>query len=72
MSQIVVSDEQAKIIAETGGVVEIRDRQGNLLGCVAQGVSEEDISLALQSLGSDEPRYTTAQVLTHLMSLETQ
>lgn len=72
MAQIVVSDEQARIIAETGGVVEIRDREGNLLGCVAQGVSEEDVTLALQSLRSDEPRYSTAQVLAHLMSLNSQ
>ena len=71
MTQIVVSDEQAKIIVEAGAVVEIRDRQGNLLGCVTQGVSEEDVSLALESLRSDEPRYTTAQALAHLMALET-
>jgi len=49
---------------------EIRDRSGKYLGYVAHGFNDEDISIAKQRLASDEPRYTTRQVLDHIQSLE--
>jgi len=70
MQHIVVNDEQARIIGESSDQIEIRDGNGRLLGYVAHGVTDEDIAIAKQRLDSDEPRYTTREVLEHLQSLE--
>lgn len=70
MPHIVVDDEQARLILESGERIEIRDRSGKHLGYVSQGFTEEDIAIAKQRMASDEPRYTTKQVLDHLQSLD--
>lgn len=70
MQHIVVNDEQARIIRQSSGSVEIRDASGSHLGYVAHGFTDEDIALARQRLASSEPRYTTEQVLDHLRSLD--
>ena len=70
MPHIVVNDEQAKIISESAVSIEIRDRSGKHLGYVAHGFTDEDVAIAKQRMASDEPRYTTQQVLEHLQSLE--
>ncbi len=69
MPHIVVDDRQARIISDAGQTVEIRDQQGNRLGYVAHPLSDEDIAVAKRRLQSDEPRFTTRQVLDHLRSL---
>ena len=66
MPQIVVDDQQARIISEASETVEIRDRQGRRLGYVAHGFTEEDITIAKERLTSNEPRYTTQEVLARL------
>ncbi len=70
MEQIVVSDQQARLIAEATESIEIRDAKGSHLGYVAHGFTEEDIAIAKQRSASVQPRYTTAQVLDHLRSLD--
>ena len=70
MPHIIVDDEQARIISETGDAVEIRDQSGRHLGYVAHGFTDEDIAIAKQRMESDEPRYSTQQVLDHIQSLE--
>lgn len=70
MQHIVVSDQQAKLIAEATEGVEIREQRGGHLGYVAHGFTEEDISIAKRRMASDEPRYTTREVLAHLASLD--
>ena len=70
MSHIVVDDEQAKVICEATDRVEIRDPRGKHLGFVAHGISDEDIAVAKQRMASNEPRYTTQEVLEHLRTLE--
>lgn len=70
MSHIIVDDIQARLIMEADGTIEIRDRHGNHLGYVAHGFSAEDIAVARERLASDEPRYSTREVLEHLRSLE--
>jgi len=67
---IVVDDVQAKIISESAGNIEIRDRNGKHLGYVAHDFTDEDIAIAKQRMVSAELRYTTRQVLDHLESLE--
>jgi len=69
---IVVDDLQAKIISDATQSVEIHDRRGNQLGYVAHRFTDEDIAVAKRRLQSDEPRFTTQEVLNHLRSLEQQ
>jgi hypothetical protein len=70
MHHIVIDDQQAKLISEATESVEIRGPRGRHLGYVAQGFTDEDIAIAKDRLASDEPRYTTQEVLDHLQSLE--
>jgi hypothetical protein len=70
MNHIVVDDQQARLISEATESVEIRDPRGRHLGYVADGFSEEDITIAKARLATDEPRHTTQEVLDHLLSLE--
>ncbi len=70
MPHIVIDDEQAKVISESTERVEIRDRDGNHLGYVAHGFDDEDLAIAKDRMASDQPRYTTQEVLDHLRSLE--
>ncbi len=70
MPHIVVDDKQAKIILESAGSIEIRDRSGKHLGYVAHGFTDQDIAIAKLRMASDEPRYTTQQVLDHIESQE--
>ena len=70
MPHIVVDDEQVQIIAAAKESVEVRDRNGKHRGYVTHGFTEEDIGIAKQRLASDEPRYTTQEVLDHIRSLE--
>jgi hypothetical protein len=72
MPHIVVDDEQARIISESAGQIEVRDKNGKSLGYVFQGFTEDDIAMANQRKASKEPRYTTQEVLDHLQSLEQQ
>jgi hypothetical protein len=70
MPHIIVDDEQARIILQSAENIEIRDRNGKHLGYVARGFTDEDIAIARKRMASDQPRYTTQQVLDHIRSLE--
>ena len=72
MPHIVVDDEQAKVISESVESIEIRDRSGKYLGHVAHGFAEEDVAIAKERMVSDEPRFTTREVLDHIESSEGQ
>jgi hypothetical protein len=69
MEHIVVDDQQAKLISEATESVEIRDPRGRHIGYVAHGFADEDMALAKQRMASDQPRYTTQEVLDHVRSL---
>jgi hypothetical protein len=71
MTSIVITEEQAQVIKSSVTGVEIRSPQGECLGILsAHGFTGEDIALAKLARNSKSPRYTTAQVLAHLQSLE--
>jgi hypothetical protein len=70
MPHIIVDDAQAELISKSGGTLEIRDRHGRHLGYVAHGFSTEDVAIANQRLHSNEPRYTTSEVIEHLRALD--
>lgn len=72
MPQIIVNDQQAKLILEAREAIAIFDQQGRQLGYVGHGFTQEDVAIAQHRLNSNEPRYTTQQVLDHLRSLEGQ
>lgn len=70
MQQIILNDEQMKILAEAHGQVEVRDSGGHLVGYLRfVGFMAAELEDAKRRLASDEPRYTTEQVLAHLHSL---
>ncbi len=56
MHHIVVDNQQAKLISEATESVEVRDLQGRHLGYVARGLTVEDLAIARQRSGLDEPR----------------
>jgi hypothetical protein len=72
MVQIVLTDEQAQVVASALQPVRVCDSQGNFLGSITPIWTAEDIADAKRRLASNEPRYTTAQVLEYLRSLEKQ
>ena len=69
MIQIVLSDEQAKVLQAATDAVEIRDSHGKLLGYISPPPSDAELAAAKRRLESDGPWYTTDQVLDHLRSL---
>jgi hypothetical protein len=69
MTTVVLDDETADLVARNSEV-ELRDRQGRLLGIVAHGISAEDIRITLERLRSDQPRYSTKEVLEQLEKLD--
>jgi hypothetical protein len=72
MTHIIVDDQQARLIAQTSEFIEIRDRTGQRLGYVAHSFSAADIALAKKRAASNEPRFTTQQVISHLETLSGQ
>ncbi len=72
MPQIVLTDEQAEVVSTALKPVQVCDAQGNLLAVIQPTWTEEDIAEAKRRLASDQPRYTTAQVLEHLRALGQQ
>jgi hypothetical protein len=73
MTHITLTEEQARIVEQAREVIQVRDGQGNVLGCIEpHDFTLEEIEEAKRSLASAEPRYTTSQVLEHLRSLGQQ
>lgn len=70
MVQIVLTPEQARVLATATNSIEIVDAQGNRLGFFARPFSNQDVENARKRADSDEPRRKTEQVLEHLQSLE--
>jgi hypothetical protein len=66
MIKIVVDDEQAKAIAQSTDLVGIRNREGLVLGYVTHGFTAEDVAVAQQRRRSEQPRFTTQEVLGRL------
>ncbi len=71
MVDIVVTDEQARAIREAAGALRVRDPQGRIVCAMAPRHLDapDDVEAMRRALASDQPRYTTQQVLDHLQSL---
>jgi hypothetical protein len=71
MPEIVLTQEQTDVVAQTHDAVRVRDPKGNILGYLEPpDFTTEEIAEAKRALASNQPRYTTAQVLEYLRSLE--
>jgi hypothetical protein len=70
MPHIVVDERQAELVAQAHGLVQVRDPDGRVVGYITPAPTEEEIARAKLRFGSNEPTYTTQQVLDHLRSLE--
>jgi hypothetical protein len=72
MSEIILSAEQARIVETATATVAVRNPDGHVIAYLSppDGFSDEDIAAAKAAIASDQPRYTTSEVLEHLRSLE--
>lgn len=70
MPEIILSEEQAALLAQAGQTLRVRDPRGRLIGFLEPAPSEEEIARAKERMKLDEPEYTTAEVLEYLRSLE--
>lgn len=70
MTQIVLTDEQASILAKALKPLRVVDARGNCLGTFTPLWTEEDIAEAKRRLAANEKWYTAAEVLAYLHSLE--
>jgi hypothetical protein len=72
MSEIVLNEEQAKIFAEAGSAVIVRNAHGEIVGTLTRNAdfTPEEIEESRRDLASNERCYTTAEVLEYLRSLD--
>lgn len=71
MVELVVTPEQAKLLAEANDSVEIVDGNGNRLGFLARPVLDRDVATASQRAEAAQPGRRTAEVLDRLKNLGT-
>jgi hypothetical protein len=70
MVQVVVTADQARLMTESHESVEIVDENGRRLGTVVRPPNDEDVRIARQRVDQSGNRYSTAEVVSHLQSLE--
>ncbi len=70
MVQVVATNDQAKLLAESNECVEFVDSNGKRLGTLLRPPSDEDIQIAKDRIAGDGTRYTTDEVVARLRSLE--
>jgi hypothetical protein len=70
MIRIIATAEQIRQMRNATDGVELIDENGNRLGIVAREIDLEDVRIARERLGSDQPRLSYAEVLDHLRGLE--
>jgi hypothetical protein len=72
MSEIILTDEQARILAESDGFVVIRDGSGQTLGHIEIPLSPEKIAELKRTASSPGPFFTGQQVQARLKALEAE
>lgn len=72
MPHIVLTEEQARVLADASGPVEVRDAEGRTLACFTPLTAEEmEVIARLQKRPrSAEPGVPSAQVQAHLRKLD--
>ena len=69
MVELVLTDEQARLLAEARESVEVVDPHGNRLGFFARRFSDTDVEIARKRAASGQPGIATSIVLERLSSL---
>src|SRR2546426_1001951 len=72
MTQIILTEEQARIVARAQEPVQVCDPNGNILGCIEPEFTAEHIAEARRRLALHQPRYTSEQVTAHLNALQAE
>lgn len=73
MTEVTLNDDQSRAIFNATGQVVLRDAAGKIVAKIPPRVSDEEWEVIAESkrrLASNRPRYTTAEVLARLDSLE--
>jgi hypothetical protein len=71
MTRLVLTPEQTRLLAESREPIQVCDPQGDVLTTIEPPeFTPEEITEAAKAADSNEPRFTTQQVLDHLRSLE--
>ena len=70
MLQLVLTDEQAKIVTQAFGPVSVLDATGKVLGRLEPRLTPEMIAELKRRAASPEPWYTGAQVQSRLQALQ--
>lgn len=68
MRDVIVSDDLCRAIAFAEGEVRLVTAQGEVLGRFAPELTADELAEIRRRLASDEPRYTTKEVLDRLGS----
>ena len=68
MVELVVTAEQAQLLAEAKGSVEIVDGQGNRLGFFARRFSDREVAAATTRAAEGQPGRPTSDVVARLQS----
>jgi hypothetical protein len=70
MVTIVLTVEQAKVLAGSRDPVELIDGAGTRLGIVERPLSDSEVETALARLGDSREGRTTVEVLARLMAID--
>ena len=70
MSEIMLSDDQAKVVTQAFGPVAVRDAKGTVLGHIEPKLTQEMISELKRRAASPGPCFTGNQVQARLKALE--
>jgi hypothetical protein len=70
MPEVILTEEQAKIVAQAGGPVAVRDSKGNVLGHIEAKPTPEEIAELKRRAASPGPFFTGAQVQARLRALQ--
>lgn len=72
MSQVVVDADKATLIKTAPSIVQVVDREGELVGYVMPAPTDQELEKWRQRMTVDEPTCTTEEVLDYLRSLPDQ
>jgi uncharacterized protein YmfQ (DUF2313 family) len=70
MAELILTEEQAKVIAQAWGPVTVRDGRGNVLGRIEPALTPEKIAELKRRAASPGPWYTGQQVQARLRALQ--
>lgn len=70
MQEIVLTDEQAAVVASAVKPVQVRDPKGHVLGVINPILTKEEIAELKRRAASPGPRYTGEQVQRRLQALQ--